>query len=186
MDGARGSSAGRQERRKGNGLVQLLGRGVGYMCMYVFDGRKHLLRLKGGDVITHSLVLALSWPSPLMIPRPFSPLLVCPRAPVYVKSIHPSIHALPPRRRRCDMRPLRHATIHNPHHHIPSHLSRPLPAPLPTPNPSSIIPSGALLPTIQSSIANHSLQLFSAAKISLSTVPCRGLRNGTVSMGSMS
>ena len=46
--------------------------------------------------------------------------------------------------------------------------------------------SGALGPTIQSSIASHSLQLFSAASISAMTGPCNGLMNGTVSSGSMS
>jgi len=48
------------------------------------------------------------------------------------------------------------------------------------------ITSGALGPTIQSSMANHSLQLRSAASISASPGPCSGRRNGTVSRGSMS
>lgn len=46
--------------------------------------------------------------------------------------------------------------------------------------------SGALGPTIQSSMANHSLQLFSAASISAMTGPCSGLMNGTVSSGNIS
>ncbi len=46
--------------------------------------------------------------------------------------------------------------------------------------------SGALGPTIQSSIANHSLQLFSAASISAITGDCSGRMNGTASNGNMS
>ena len=46
--------------------------------------------------------------------------------------------------------------------------------------------SGALGPTIQSSIASHSLQLFSAASISASTGAWSGRMKGTISNGSIS
>lgn len=46
--------------------------------------------------------------------------------------------------------------------------------------------SGNRGPTIQSSIASHSLQLRSAASSSVSMGPCSGRRKGTVSAGPMS